>query len=141
LFDDDDDGLQEGTVTNEILTSAEGEAASLMLIGFTEAQLTALGNNDLSFRNHVAWVALEFASERRTEFTAADGKGRFWAQYERAMKFFTETSKSKRKLKGQTQAGANAQEGGSRNPVVDTSQSPKFVFAPDKDNPTGTGGF
>lgn len=141
FFDDDDDGLSEGTHTNEILLAAEAEAASIMLNAYTQDQLDILGNTDAAFRSHVGWVALEFASERRSEFTAADGKGRYAWQYERSITFFRNVSKGKQKLKGEKQAGSNAQEGGVRNPVLSSADLPKFVFAPDKQNPTGQGGF
>ena len=82
---------------------------------------------------------------------AADGKGRFWAQYERAIAYFDSISKSKdltRAAKataklGVAAAGVGANTGGRRNPTVQTNPqgaSNAWVFADELDG-TKHGGF
>jgi hypothetical protein len=132
-------------VTNEalqaVLRAAEGEAYSRMLRGWSREMIEALAGVDIAFRNHVAWVALEFASERRPAFASDDGKGQFWAQYERAIKFFENLSKGQLRSIGESVAGAGSNTGGRLRPTSTAKQVDSFIFAPSQRNPTGSGGF
>lgn len=147
LFDLDGDGLVPAASADEarmfeIMASAEAFAASYMLRGgWTTAQIETLADNDPFFLEQVAWVALEFGTEGRPQFTAADGKGRFWVQYERATKHFDHTSKSRLKSKGEQQAGRNRQAGGHLQPRLADGRPKPLVFGGDKNNPSGGGGF
>lgn len=146
LFDDDGDGTiasgsQDETTLNSVMAEAEALALSRMLRGYTEAQVVTLAGDDPSFTAQVAWVALELASERRSEFIAADGKGRYWTQYERAVDFFDRLSKSRIHSKGEAAAGGSSNTGGNVSPKKSDGTKKTFVFASDTDAPTGRGGF
>ncbi|MCP4674358.1 MAG: hypothetical protein GY854_02335 [Deltaproteobacteria bacterium] len=141
-FDDDIDGniADASNAVNSILMAAEAEAASRLLRSWAAVAVVELGNNDRTFKNHVAWVALEYASERRPEFCGEDGKGQFWAQYERAIKYFDHLSKGRQRSVGESVAGVGANTGGRVQPELGSDES-RFVFAPDRNAPTGHGGF
>jgi len=142
-FDDDLDGSidDDNLAVQAVLAGAEAEAASRLLRSWSIDEITELADNDRAFRNHVAWVALELASERRPEFAASDGKGAFWTQYERAITYFENVSKSILRSAGESEAGINPQTQGNRAPAPVSTDSPRFVFAPGKNYPTGHGGF
>jgi hypothetical protein len=143
LFDDELTGGLNSSVEQlqAILRAAEGEAYSRMLRGWSKDNIEALAGVDIAFRNHVAWVALEFASERRPAFASDDGKGQFWAQYERAIKFFESLSKGQLRSAGESAAGAGSNTGGKLRPTSTAKQADSFIFAPSQRNPTGSGGF
>jgi hypothetical protein len=142
FFDDDYDGAicDESWSVNAVLRAAEAEAAARLRRGWTVDGITELGTHDLTFRSHVAWVALEMAAERRKEFLSAEGRGPFAFQYERAIQYFEKISKGRLRPYGETEAGTASTVGGTVQPTV-TTEEPRFIFAPDRDNPTGHGGF
>lgn len=140
LFDDDGDGLRDALTVNTILVEAEDLAAASMLKAYPAESVTLLGQNDETFRGQVAWIACELASERRGEFVAEDGKGRYWAQYLRAKEYFGQLAKGQLKPAGEAQAGTNRQAGGAVTPTL-VANSPRFIFAPDRYAPNGRGGF
>jgi hypothetical protein len=140
LFDDDGDSQRDPEVMNAIMCEAEDFAASRMLKSWNRTAIATLAAQDITFRGHVAWVALELASERRAEWLAEDGKGRYWAQYLRAKEHFDMLAKSQISSQGEVQAGANAQSGGKLGPTNNPSIS-TFVFAADRNAPRGHGGF
>lgn len=139
LFHDDNSGVRDVLLMEAVMREAEALADSRMLRGWSEDQITTLANNDPGFRNFAAWVAMELASERRGEFISQDGKGRYWAQYERSIDHFDRLSKSRIHSKGERQAGTNANTGGQTRPTLQTDQ-PRFIFADEPDG-TGHGGF
>lgn len=143
FFDDDIDGsiTDETPAVDAILTAAEAEAASHMLRAYNEDAITDLANNDPAFKRHAAWVAIEFASERRSEFLQSDGKGGYWSQYERAIDYFRNLSKGKKRSLGESEAGQGDNTGGNLQPTLDTSTQPRFTFAPCNNAKTGHGGF
>src|SRR5574341_731113 len=141
LSDDDGDGLRDTTTLNQVMAEAEGLAASYLLRGFTTQQILALAANDPYLTSCSAWIACELLSERRGEFIANDGKGRYWAQYERAVGYFDRLAKSQVKSKGEAAAGENKQAGGNIRPKALDGTNPTFVFAPDRESPTGRGGY
>ena len=142
-FDDEVDGsLADDTdPLYQVLAAAEGEAATRLMRSWNVDQITLLAQNDRTFRNHVAWVAVELASERRTAFTAPDGSGAHKYQYERAIAYFEALSKGKTRSPGEAQAGVGANIGGVIQPAREAPGAPRFMFAPDRDNPRGQGGF
>jgi hypothetical protein len=144
LFDDDGDG----SLTNDLaslydaLSSAEAEMAARLRRGWSADAIPDLVATDRALRRHAAWIALELASERRPEFLAADGKGAFWAQYERALQHADLVSKGRlRAPAGEAVAGTGAQVGAGVVQPTPDADTPRFLFAPDRDNPTGGGGF
>jgi len=143
LFDDNVDGdlVEEDAQVQRILSAAEDEVASRLLRNWTHAQILSLASVDQALRSHAAWIALEFASERRPEFCADDGKGAFWAQYERAIAFFESISKSNQRSKGEATAGVGANLGGRLRPTETAKKASSFVFAPSEEAPTGHGGY
>jgi hypothetical protein len=142
LFDDDIDGsiADSSDEIANILESAEAEAASRMKRSWSTDSITDLANNDLAFKNHVAWVALELASERRPEFTDEEGWGSFKAQYQRAIDYFENLSKGKSRSVGEDVAGVGSNIGGTVQPARETN-TPLFTFAPDTEFPGPRGGF
>lgn len=143
LFDDDNDGAIATTDlanANDIMAQAENEAYSRLLRAYSKAQIIQLANNDPGLKGHIAWIALEFASERRAEFLAQDGTGQYWKQYERAIKYCDMIAKGQQRSAGESVAGTTAQIGGALQPTLTTGTS-RFIFAPDNDNPDGHGDF
>lgn len=124
-----------------VLISAEGEAYSRMLRSWSKASVEALAGADAAFKMHCAWVALELACERRPAFCAEDGKGAYWAQYERAISHFERLSKTRLRSTGESAAGAGANLGGNLRPTTTAKKSYSFVFATSEKNPTGSGGY
>lgn len=144
LFDDDGDGvLGVAELVNVwiVLEEAEGFAYSRMLRAWTQDAVIDLAGADPLFKGHVAWVALELASERRPEFTSPDGKGQFWAQYERAIQFFDALSKNKQRSIGETAGGRAGTAGGNVSPTTTANTAAQFTFAPSRRSPHGHGGF
>jgi hypothetical protein len=139
MFNDSGNGLRDQKLLAEMMMAAESEAETRLLRGFTSDQISLLASRDEIIRMHAAYVALELVSERRTEFLAADGKGRYWVQYERALNHFNLVSKSKDHSRGEVLAGKNSQTGGRRYPTVQAN-TPAFVFADEQDG-TKHGGF
>ena len=122
------------------MRAAEDHALSYLLKNWTEDEVSVVGRNDFTFRVHVAYVALELASEGRPGFTSADGKGRYWAQYERAGQHFDRMAKNRAHTTASSKgAGKGAQSGGEIRPAAVVGQ-PHFTFVPDKGSPT-RGGF
>ncbi len=143
FFDDNVDGdlSDDDAAVQQILSEAEGEAASRMLRAYNHDNIVQLAGADEVFVGHVAWVALELASERRPEFCGADGKGQFWAQYERAVSYFENLSKGKQRSRGEAVAGKGKNTGGNLQPKPPAGTADNFVFAPSKSAPDGHGGF
>ena len=139
LFCDNNSGLRDGLLLERIMQDAEGIAESRMLRGWSSAQVATLALNDDSFRRHAAWVACELATERKGEFISDDGKGRYWAQYERALDHFEQLSKSKIHSRGEAAAGQNANTGGARRPALESNVE-RWTFAEDGEG-NGPGGF
>jgi len=143
LFDDDNTGTlgaSELQVLANILEQAEGEVDSRMKLAYSTDAITTLAAGDIAFKRHAAWIAMEFASERRSEFAGEGGTGAYEKQYDRAIKFFEQLAKGRQRSKGEDTAGTGANVGGTLQPTLPTGSS-RFVFAPDNDNPTGHGGF
>lgn len=140
LFCDDGSGIRNSVTVNTILVEAEDFAATRMLKAWTIDQINQMAATDETFKAQVAWVAIELASERRSEFLAEDGKGRYWMQYMRAKEHFDALAKSKIASAAETTVGRSKQAGGSLSPTV-TPPMPRFTWAPDKFNPSGHGGF
>lgn len=139
LFNDDNSGFRDMVLIEQVIQGAEAMAESKLLRSWTREQIFELATHDAALRHQAAWIAMEMATERRQEFIAADGKGRYWAQYERAIAYFDALSKSKDHSRGETRAGQGANAGGERRPTLRADEAP-FIFAPDK-NGVGQGGF
>jgi hypothetical protein len=141
-FDDDLSGdlAEESTELDDVLTAAENEADSWLKRSFTDSQIDDLVDNDKALRRHVAWMALEEASSRRPEFTSADGTGAFAAKHDRAIAFFKALGKGNIRSRGEAEAGKSSRIGGAVQPHV-TRPNPRFVFTPDRDNPSPKGNF
>lgn len=141
LFADAKTGTVEPGRLQRAMQMAEAYAESLLLKAWPRAAIPALAREDEAVRFHAAWLALEFASETRAEFLASDGKGRFWAQYERATSYLSGMAKAQlasRAASAQGGPGPSAQSGGARRPRV-TRQGGGFIFA-DEDGKSH-GGF
>src|SRR5574341_2274511 len=137
LSDDDGDGIRDSTTLNQVMAEAEGLAASYLLRGFSAQQILLLAANDPYLTSSSAWIACELLSERRGEFIAPDGKGRYWVQYERAIGYCDRLAKAQIKSKGEAVAGENKLAGGSVRPKTLDGKNPTFVFSPDRESPTG----
>lgn len=140
LFDDNGDGKRDPIPLARIMRAAEDHALSFLLRNWTEDEVTFIGVHDFTFRQHVAFVALELKAETKQGFSSADGKGRFWTQYERAEEHFERLAKNKAHTTAKSKgAGAGANSGGEVNPVLDPATAPRFTFVPDRRNPTRGG--
>jgi hypothetical protein len=140
LFCDDGSGVRDSVIVNTFLVEAEDFAATRMIRSWAPDQVAQMATYDETFKGQVAWVACELASERRHEFLDNEGKGRYWAQYMRAREHFDLLSKSRISSAAEATIGANKQSGGRLSPTI-TPPASRFLFAPDKNNPTGHGGF
>lgn len=142
LFDDNGDALRDPVLVAQMLRRAEDFALSYMLSSWAdEATCIKVMKADAVLRMNIAWVACEYMSERRPEFLASDGKGQFWAQYTRAEAYFVKVSTAALNSVAEATAGHNAQSGGVVQPALTTPGTSRFVFAPDKNSPSGHGGF
>jgi hypothetical protein len=142
LFDFNGDGVRDSMPLIEILCAAEDHMASYLLKAWpVRDQIDEIGRTDRLARRHAAWVAMELAVEQRGQLLGSDGKGRYWAQYERANDYFDRLARSALHTNAQTRVGVGVQEGGAVNPQLSSPCEPRFIFAPDKRNPTGHGGF
>lgn len=145
LFDDDNDGditgADEVLAYQTVMCEAESMFFSRLLRAYTDKDsCVTLAENDDVLRGHVAWVALELATERRSSFAGKGGIGQFQAQYERALQEFDLLSRGRSRSKGESVAGTSGNVGGQLQPVIDESTR-TFVFAPNKNFPGGHGGF
>jgi len=143
LFDDNYSGdtTAESSIVDLFLERAENEAFSYIGRGFAESNFILLGQNDVNLKAHIGWVALHFASQRRGEFIAADGSGKYQAQYNLAIQYFDDLGKGRRRSVAEAEAGKSSNLGGNVNPPLTSSGAQRFLFAPDKDNPGHKGGF
>lgn len=140
LFDDDNDGSLDDSmdVIDQTLAAAESECYARLMRAFgTKDAVKVVALADPAIRHHCVWIALELASERRPEFLQSDGRGAFAYQYDRAIAYFESIAKGKNKTKPGT---TSAQEAGNLNPPRVTD-GVRFDFAPDRDHPTGRGGY
>lgn len=129
LFTDDNDNTRDMILVEAVIQQAEALAEAQLLRSWTREQIFKLGREDKAMRAMAAWFAIEMASERKQEFIAADGKGRFWAQYERSQTYFVALSKSQYHSRGEIEAGQGSNSGGNRLPKLRSNQDP-FVYAP-----------
>lgn len=144
-FDDDNDGditdADEVLAYQQVMCEAESMFYSRLLRAYTDKDsCVTLAQNDEIILGHVAWVALELASERRASFAGKGGAGQFQQQYERAIREFDILSRGRARSKGESAAGTSGNVGGQLQPVIDESER-TFVFAPNKNFPSGHGGF
>jgi len=145
LIDDSGNAVIDGdetTFLDSIMEEAEGLVFSRMArAGYDVASITLLANNDAAFKGQAAWIACELLSERRVEFTDAEGWGAYKVQYERAITHFETLSKGRIRSKGESAAGTSGNVGGNVSPSPPAGTSAQTVFAPNKSSPTGHGGF
>ncbi len=148
-FDDNANGtISDDTVAvNDVLCAAEGEYFSRMLRAYpgdyTDATspIRTLIETDCALKQHVAWCAVEMASERRSEFTDNEGYGPYRLQYERAKTYIDNLSKGQIRSMGEINAGKGANTGGLIQPRPPTGTKEQFVFAPSNSSKAGHGGF
>lgn len=144
FFDDDGDGVVDAADTNlvSVLERAEAEYYSRMLRAYGDRQsMVDLANGDPAIKAHVAGIAMEFASERRPDFTSDDGWGPFKAYYQRAIDHFESLSKGRRRTIGQEAAGKAGTIGGQVSPAPPKGTTADFVFAHSNNAKYGRGGF
>ncbi len=139
LFDEDGDGTADTAHLNEHMAQAEAYAASYLLRAYAAADILTIAAGDPFFKSQVAWVAIELGCEGKPGFLAADGKGRYWAQFERATEYFDRLAKAARVTKGIGNS-ANGTTGGEYRPKLLGQPIPR-VFGNDEDAPQGRGGF
>jgi hypothetical protein len=139
LFTDKNTSMRDMVMLEDVLQQAETIAESQLLRSWTQTQIVTLARGDKGLRGQGAWIAMEFATERRHEFISAEGHGRYWAQYERSMAYFKELSKSQSQSRGEALAGKSSNTGGAVRPVLQVNQS-RRIFSEEPDG-TGHGGF
>lgn len=148
-FDDQHNGTlsDDSAAVEAVLSAAEAEMYARLMRAYPGDPSTP-GNamqelvaNDPALKGHVVNVALQYASERRPEFTAADGKGAWSAQWDRAIAYFETLSKGLKRSPGEAQAGRGANTGGKIQPKPPVGTGRQFVFSPSRNSPFGHGGF
>lgn len=139
LFNDTNSNSRDMVLVEQSLQQAEALSETEMLRSWTRDQIVILASGDPAIRAQAAWIAMEFASERRQEFISADGKGRYWAQYERSMNYFKALGKSQCHSRSERSAGHGSNAGGAVRPRIRYQES-RRIFA---DEPDGKkhGGF
>lgn len=141
LFDDQATGQRDRVLVSQALRRGEDYAISYLLNAWDEPAIVIALQNDSLLRMHVAWIVLELAAERRSEFCGVDGKGPYWSQMQRADKYLDSMSRGRTSSTAEAKgAGKNAQVGGRVNPRLSQGES-RFVFAPDRRFPRGHGGY
>lgn len=144
LADDDGDGLRDAAIVDEICQQAEDLARSYLLKSYGDEQIDKMlasdGTGDRAVRVQMTWIAAELLAERRHEFLNAEGKGNYWLQYERAVKYLERIGKGQGHSVAQPTAGASARQGGTVSPTL-PADVPPLTFATSKNNPFGSGGF
>lgn len=148
-FDDSNNGVltEEVQAVDDVLTAAEGEMYARMMRAYPGdpsvpgGPMQLLVANDPALKLHVVWVAVQYAAERRPEFTNAEGQGPYQAQFTRAIDYFETLSKGLKRSPGETQAGKGANTGGKLQPKPPAATSRQFVFSPGRNAPDGHGGF
>ena len=149
FFDDDNNGVISSTdpAVDAVLSAAEAEMYARLMRAYPgdpsdpAGPIRRLVDNDPALKGHCIFVALQLASERRTEFTSDDGTGSFQKQWERAIDYFETLSKGLKRSRGETAAGKGANTGGKLQPKPPAATSCQFIFAPSKNSPGGHGGF
>ena len=148
-FDDNNNGTlsDENAAIDIVLSSAEAEMYARLLRAYPgdpadpAGAMQALVANDPALKLHVVGVALQYAAERRPEFTDAEGVGPYKAQYSRAIDYFETLSKGLKRSKGETAAGPGANSGGRLQPKPPAATAGMFIFARSRNSPNGHGGF
>ena len=148
-FDDSNNGVlsDDTTAIDVVLSAAEAEMYARLLRAYpgdpslSGGPMQLLVANDPALKMHVVGVALQYASERRPEFTDAEGVGPFKAQFTRAIDYFETLSKGLKRSKGEVQAGQGANSGGKLQPKPPAATRGQFVFARSRDAPDGHGAF
>lgn len=148
-FDDANNGVlsDDSAAIDDVLCAAEGEYFSRMLKAYpgdwtdSESGIRVLVENDRALKMHVAWIALEFAAERRPEFCDEEGWGPYKIQYERALKYIENVAKAIQATPGSQEAGDGANVGGMIQPSPPQGTKDQFIFAPSRDSKYGHGGF
>lgn len=141
LSNDDGSPTRNEDRINSVLCRAEARAYAILERGWpSEDSVKKLVSNDPDLKGHVGWVALQYLSERKSQFSAVDGSGRFKTQFDRAIKAMDDLSKSKLASKGESKAGKNKQTGGRIQPRIAGATVPP-LFAPSSSRPRGPGRF
>ncbi len=148
-FDDNNNGTlsDESTAIDVVLSAAEAELYARLMRAYPGDPSTPGGAmqlliaNDPALKIHVVGVALQYAAERRPEFTDAEGVGPYKAQWDRAMTYFDLLSKGQQRSRGEAAAGAGANSGGMLQPKPPAATAGQFTFARSRNSPTGHGGF
>jgi len=146
-FDDAGQGTlnEDSQIVQDVLMAAEGEFFSRALRSWpggaenAQSSLVKMIENDPTLKMHLSWVACELASERRPEFTDAQGFGAHRAQYDRAIAYFENIAKGILRSRAESITGPGANTGSPSFPVDEVPGN--FVFAPSKGSPFGHGGF
>lgn len=148
-FDDSNNGVlsDDSAAIDVVLSAAEAEMYARLLRAYPgdpadpTGPMQLLVANDPALKMHVVGVALQYAAERRPEFTDDEGVGPYKAQFTRAIDYFETLSKGLKRSKGEVQAGQGANSGGKLQPKPPAATAQQFVFARSRDSPFGHGGF
>ena len=137
---------QDGTATRSAILlaaaidRAEADAKTILLRGWSSAQIDLLFANDPGLIAHVGWMAMQYGAESKESFLTADGTGPYDMQYKRAIVHLDKLAKSQRESVGEAQAGQNSMTAGAVRPALPTAR-PRFIFAPTTGRPRGGGMF
>lgn len=149
-FDDSGDGVisDADTSVQMIFDMAEGEMYSRMFRAYSSRdEIITYAENDAAFRGNLTMVAAHLASERRGALTDSEGDGAYKAAYDRAMAYFDNVSRGLQRGTGEAGTllnpgpGPGANTGGNLQPSPPADTGRQFVFTPNKNSPTGYGGF
>lgn len=139
--DDTGSGRANPEVLNTVLAMAERKVVSLLLRAFTVEEIIAIMNDDQMCRSSCAYIAAEYGSRRKGDFSSEDGKGRYYQSFKEAVEHFEKMSHGATQTP--TKGVTNAQEGGTIKPPIVPDGAQPFIFAPRNNfrGPGGRGGF
>lgn len=123
------------------LEMGTGHAWSIARTGWEDVDVRKLAS-DPAFRMHLAWITVALIAESKTHLNAADGRGKFAYQLERAEAWLVAAAKSQKRTAGERLAGAPAPVRVSHiKPAKPSSDALRFTFAQDPKTGRRPGGF
>lgn len=140
VFCQDGSGVRNTALLTAAIARAEADAKTILLRGWSSAQIDTLLANDPGLIAHVGWIAMAYGAESKESFLADDGSGPYEKQFARAITHLDKLAKSQRQSVGEDAAGQNSMTAGAYKPDMPNGTA-RFVFAPTKTRPRGGGLF
>jgi len=140
LFAADGSGTADPAQVEVVCEQASAFFDTCGLEGWGREQLLELAKDPLIRRN-IAWVALYYGAQGKSEWRNADGVAQYRVEYQDAVKHFERLAKGALRSRAEAMAGKHPIIGGRQ--ILPQGQMATYIFAPDpnRGNPGGAGGF